>query len=206
MNEIRIGSGSREVLFLPGFMSSPQAYRELLEPVADAGWTVRIPQLYKRGLGTLLGNVGVRQEAMAAAALLEPSSLVAGHSRGGQAAWLAAGLTPVAGVVLVDPVDGEGRKPSGPTSTAAPAAFDAPCLIVGAGVRGACAPAQVNYECFVRATPGARSVVVPGLGHADILGGRARSFGRRLCGGGADPDAARREVSRLIVQFVAALD
>ena len=40
--------------------------------------------------------------------------------------------------------------------------------------------------------------MVTDLGHADILEGRARSLGRRLCGGGRDPDRARDAVTALL--------
>lgn len=192
----------RMLLFLPGFMTAPAAYDDLLAPVVQAGWDVVVPQLYPRGLGALLGRHTVTEEATAAAAMVRGMCVIAGHSRGGQAAWVAAGMSDVAGVILIDPVDGEGRRPAGPTATAQPASFDADCLIIGAGVSGPCAPVQVNYTRFVTATPTAEEVVIDGLGHADILGGRARSLGRRLCGGGPDPDRARSDVSRLIVEFL----
>lgn len=192
----------RMLLFLPGFMTAPAAYDELLAPVVLAGWEVVVPQLYPRGLAALLGRHAVTEEASAAAAMVRDTCVIAGHSRGGQAAWLAAGRSRVAGVILIDPVDGEGRRPAGPISTAHSAEFDADCLIIGAGVSGPCAPVPVNYTQFVAATPTAQEVVVEDLGHADILCGRARAVGRRLCRGGPDPDRARHEVSRLIVDFL----
>jgi pimeloyl-ACP methyl ester carboxylesterase len=192
----------RTLIFLPGFMAAPSAYSALLTPVMMAGWHVIVPQLYPRGLPALLGKYSVRDEAAAAAALVSGRCVIGGHSRGGQAAWLAAGMSDVAGVVLVDPVDGQGRRPSGPVSTAQPAGFSAPCLVIGAGKGGRCAPAEVNYEHFTAATPTATEVVIPELGHADVLEGRAGAFGRRVCGGAADPTAARRHVAELILGFV----
>lgn len=190
------------MIFLPGFMTAPKAYRDLLQPVAEAGWTVIVPQLYPRGVAALLGRYPVGAEARGAAGLVAGRCVLGGHSRGGQAAWLAAGITPVAAVVLVDPVDGEGRRPSARTSTAVPAGFASPCLIIGAGIGGKCAPALVNHEQFAAATEQAEHVVVDDLGHADILSGRAQSFGRRLCGGGAHPDRARARVSTVILEFL----
>ena len=54
---------------------------------------------------------------------------------------------------------------------------------------------------FAAAAPQARHVVVPLLGHADMLDGGARSFGRRLCGGAPDPDEGCAAVSSLLVAF-----
>lgn len=207
MNLWRRDAGPDALIFLPGFMTSVDAYADLFESLVGAGVTVIVPQLYRRGVGALLGKVPVTDEAQAAANLVaqQPGRVVlGGHSRGGQAAWIAAGLVDVAGVCLVDPVDGEGRRPSGPVSTTVPAGFTCPALIVGAGVTGACAPQQVNYEQFARATPQAQVEVLADMGHADILTGRARSLGRRLCGGGTDPDHARGVCAALITAFVLA--
>lgn len=196
---------SGTVVFLPGFMASATSYGRLLDPIEAAGFHVLVPQLYRRGLATLLGRVSVAAEVQAAVetvATMDGPVVLGGHSRGGQAAWRAAGLAPVAGLILVDPVDGEGRPPSGPTSTKTAARFSCPSLIVGAGVAGPCAPAAVNYRQFAAATPAARLEVVDDMGHADILDGRARSLGRRLCGGGADPDRARARCAEILLDFV----
>lgn len=195
----------RTLVFLPGFMAGAKAYDALLAPVIGAGWQVVVPQLYPRGVGALMGHHPVRKEAAAATALVRGRCVIGGHSRGGQAAWLAAGRTDVAGVILIDPVDGEGRGSDAPTSTAGTAGFTCPCLIIGAERAGRCAPRALNYERFTAMTPTAEQVVVADLGHADVLSGRARTVGRRLCGGGADPDASRTEVSHLMVRFLAAL-
>ena len=47
---------------------------------------------------------------------------LAGHSRGGQVAWRVAQLDPdrIAGLFLVDPVDGAGRDGGGPRAAAEP--------------------------------------------------------------------------------------
>jgi pimeloyl-ACP methyl ester carboxylesterase len=130
---------------------------------------------------------------------------LAGHSRGGQAAWRAAQLLggECAGLMLVDPVDGGGGpRPAERTSTAAPVALNCAALIIGAGLGGRCAPAAVNHECFAEACPTATHVVVPDMGHADVLTGRALRLGRLLCGGGSDPAAARRQVTDLMLEFM----
>ncbi|MBK6763157.1 MAG: hypothetical protein IPG68_07690 [Micrococcales bacterium] len=197
--------GDRTLVFLPGFMTAASAYAALLDPV---GVSLVVPQLYPRGLAALRGKHTVRQETEAAVQLvagLPGRVFLAGHSRGGQAAWLAAGVLGerVAGLCLVDPVDGQGRRPARDLVTRRFAEYIGPTWIIGAGVSGPCAPVGANHEQFVRATPEAVHLVVPDLGHADILQGRARGFGRRLCGGGQDPDRARALCSGLLARFVA---
>jgi pimeloyl-ACP methyl ester carboxylesterase len=211
------GGGSDVVVLLPGFMNAASSYSALAGSLAESGITVVVGQLYRRGVGALAGRVPVSAEACAASDLVRTTAAqrpgcrvhLAGHSRGGQAAWLAAatlvddGLP--ASLVLIDPVDGEGRRTSVPVSTATDAAFDVPALVIGAGVGGRCAPEGVNHEQFARATPAARHVVVDGLGHADMLDDRQRAVGRRLCSGGPDPDAARATLAALIAAWVAAV-
>ncbi|MCX6460522.1 MAG: DUF2974 domain-containing protein [Actinobacteria bacterium] len=207
------GGDERLLIFLPGFMTSPDAYADLLQPIADTGTSVCVPQLYKRGPSALLGKVSVSSEADAAAELVRDAArrnprvtvYLGGHSRGGQAAWLAASrLAPdlPAGLVLLDPVDGEGRNPSAPTSTASGAQVVCRTLIIGAGIGGRCAPEPVNHTVFLAATPGASHIVVEQLGHADMLTGRSRDFGRKLCPGAHDPDPGRAECSALIEGFI----
>jgi hypothetical protein len=209
---LRLDSDGPDILvFLPGFMSPAESYCELLAPLADAGTTVIAPQLYRRDLDALRGKVRVGAEARAAADLVldraEPGIRVylAGHSRGGQAAWRAAGMLGegvVAGVCLIDPVDGHTRRPKGPVSTRRAAGFTCRSMIVGAGVGGRCAPAGVDHRQFAAATPQAAHVVIEDMGHADMLSGVACTVGRLLCGGGEDPDAARRLCTRLITSFL----
>jgi len=211
------GSGADVLILLPGFMIAAQSYTALARAVAGSGATVIVPQLYRRGLGALAGRVPVATEAAAAADLVRsvtadrPGARIhlGGHSRGGQAAWRAAGQLREddrpASVVLLDPVDGEGRRPTGPTSTAHEAAFTVPALVVGAGIGGRCAPEGINHRQFAQATPAARHVLVQGLGHADLLDGRGRDLGRRLCGGGPDPDAARAVTAALIGAWITAV-
>lgn len=210
-------SGVDVLILLPGFMIAAASYTALARAVAGTGSTVIVPQLYWRGIGALAGRVPVATEAAAAADLVRsvaadrPGARIhlAGHSRGGQAAWRAAGQLVddelPASVVLLDPVDGQGRRPSGPISTAQEAAFTVPALIAGARVGGRCAPEGINHRQFARATPAARHLLIEGLGHADLLDGRGRDLGRRLCGGGPDPDAARAATAALIGAWITAV-
>jgi pimeloyl-ACP methyl ester carboxylesterase len=207
--------GADVLVLLPGFMNAASSYSVLAGEVAAGGTAVVVAQLYRRGVGALAGRVPVSAEACAASDLVRATAAarpgrrlhLAGHSRGGQAAWLAAGLLADEGlpasVVLLDPVDGEGRRPQAPVSTVREAAFTVPALVVGAGVGGRCAPEGVDHHQFARATPAARHVVVEGLGHADLLDERPRAVGRRLCGGGPDPDAARDRLAALLLAWIA---
>lgn len=201
----RDAGGDRTLVFLPGFMTAARSYAALLEPL---GVSLLVPQLYPRGLAALRGKHTVRDEVRAAVELLTdiPGRVfLAGHSRGGQAAWLVSGVLGerVAGLCLVDPVDGQGRRPVRDLATRRGTEYTGPTWIIGAGVSGPCAPVGANHEQFVRAAPHAVHVVVPDLGHADILQGRARGLGRRLCGGGQDPDRARSVCTGLLGAFLA---
>jgi pimeloyl-ACP methyl ester carboxylesterase len=208
------GQGDDTLVFLPGFMIGAASYRELLAPVAAAGTTVDVPELYRRGISALTGRVAVSDEAAAAADVVRAEAtrrgrgrvFLAGHSRGGQAAWLAAellvGTGLPAGLVLVDPVDGEGRRPLTPVVARRPATFTCPTVVVGAGRGGRCAPSPVNHRVFATAAPHARHVVLDDLGHADMLQGWARTIGRWLCPGAADPDLGREACSAVLVAFV----
>jgi len=203
--------GDRTLVFLPGFMTAASSYTTLLEPLTAQGISVVVPQLYRRGLGALLGRATVEQEASDAADLVRDlvgggPVVLGGHSRGGQAAFRAtaalASTGEVSGLVLVDPVDGSGRAPSVRTATATSAGFSVPCLVIGAGLGGRCAPEPVNHEAFADAMPLARHVVVTRLGHGDMLDDAPRARAARLCGGADDPDPGRAAVTRLLAWSV----
>jgi pimeloyl-ACP methyl ester carboxylesterase len=202
---------TRLVLFFHGFMQSPKGYRTLLGAMAGDDTVVVGQRMYRPGPAALAGRPTAVQEAEAGATLLdglrgefEPAELwLAGHSRGGQVAWRVAGMRRVDGLILVDPVDGSGPKEMRPTSAAAPATFSCRTLILGAGRAGRCAPEPVNHEIFAAAAPaGAVHVVVPDLGHADMLDGRARQTARMMCPGADDPDGARDTVGLLVRGFL----
>jgi hypothetical protein len=207
-------AGDTCLVFLPGFMAAPATYRALLVPLTLARITVVVPQLYARGPRALLGGVPPQIEAAAACDVVRQVArrpwlrrvFLGGHSRGGMAAAIAAellhGTELPAGLVLVDPVDGAGPRPSTRRATAQRLAFDGPALVIGAGIGGRCAPAPVNHDAFAAALPHAGHVVVAGLGHADVLEGRAASNGKRLCGGADTPEAVRGHVTALIAAFV----
>jgi len=253
------GTPERVIVFLPGFMGSPESYRELLAPAVAHGAVAVVPRLYRRGPAALLGRVTVAAEAEGAAEVVRSVAaehpglpvILGGHSRGGQAAWRAASLLArglpadgsgrrsglpadgsgrwsglpadgsgrwsglpadgsgrwsglPAALILVDPVDGEGRSPSGPTSTRDAPPPACPTLIIGAGIGGRCAPDPVNHRVFAAATPACTHLVVRELGHADLLSGRGRDLGRRLCPGAPDPDPGRATCADLVDRFARA--
>ncbi len=208
------GTGDSVLVFLPGFMASAASYRELLAPLAVAGTTVLIPQLYRRGLAALAGRPTAADEAVQATLVVRGAAarygsrrvFLGGHSRGGQAAWRAAPLLEPdglpAGLVLLDPVDGSGPLQRSPHAAATRTGVTCPTLVVGAGVSGRCAPEGLNHRAFASAAPHVHHAVVDGLGHADVLTGAGRTLGRLLCGGGADPERARAQVCELVRSFI----
>jgi acetyl esterase/lipase len=207
-------AAAQVLVFLPGFLQGASSYRSLLEPLTAHGIAVIVPRLYRRGPTVLTGRYTVEQEALDAAALVRGEAgrgtgrrvVLGGHSRGGQAAWRAANLLAdeglPSGLVLVDPVDGAGRSPSIPSASTDTVAFSCPCLIVGAGIGGRCAPEPVNHEVFAAAAPCARHVVVATIGHGDILDDRPAANARRVCGGAPDPAAGRAAVTALLTEFL----
>lgn len=208
------------LVLLPGFLSSPRSYAALIAPLVERGVDVVVPSLAPSRWALLTGRYAVEQEGADAAKLVRRmvdegrSVVLAGHSRGGQAALRAARILVadphaaerLAALVLVDPVDGGGRRPTGRTTTAFRTTLGVPATVVGAGHGGPCAPQPVNHVVFADAVPDARHVVVEGMGHADLLAGPERGLGRRLCGGAADPDPARALVGALLLEAVEGRD
>ncbi len=199
-------------VFCPGFLVAPGAYAALLGPVADRGFRVVVPRLARPGPRLLLGGVPISAEATRAAAVVGavagPGPVwIGGHSRGGAVAWTvaAAGLAPVAGVVVVDPVAGGGPPWAGAPAPA-PLPDGRPALVLGAAIGGRCAPAGRNHRCFAAAAPQAEHMVVADCGHADVLDDRTARRGRRLCGGGTDPARARAVAADRIATFLAAAE
>ena len=202
-----VGTGDERVLvLLPGFITPARSYAGLVSPLveSDPGLRVLIPQLYGISPGVLAGRYPVTQEVSEAtelvADLARPGVPVwlAGHSRGGQAAWLVAeeleDRARLAGLILFDPVDSAGSG----SAAARPPQFSTECLVIGAGIGSRCAPEGVNHERFAAAAPRRIHATVEGCGHADVLTGRALSWGRALCSGGPDPQSARATVTALI--------
>ena len=185
----------RLVVFFHGFMTTPTTYRTLLGALADERTVVVAPRMYRPGPAVLAGHPTATQEAAVGASIVDelrrsyaPHELwLAGHSRGGQVAWIVAGDTMPDGVIVVDPVDGGGPRATRPNATATPARFDCRTLVIGAGPGGRCAPARSITRRFAAAAPlGTTHVVVEAMGHADLLDDRPRRAARLLCPGHDD--------------------
>ena len=149
----------RCLVFLPGFACPPGAYRTLLTPVALRVGRVLVPSVGHL-VAEVLGRSTPVEEAARAVGLVEALRAegarvwLAGHSRGGTVAWLAAGMAAVEGLVLVDPVFAEGPPWRAPGS---PPSIDPGCpvSILGFEVGGRCAPDDRNHDCFAAAFPAA---------------------------------------------------
>lgn len=204
------------LIFDHGFMSPPNSYTALLDPLRRAGIEVVTPKFYGAAAG-LTGRYTVLDEARALAELVhslparhrrgsDVSSLpwLAGHSRGGQAVWRAAEMlgADIGGLIVIDPVDGSGPRSKSAKVTDHPAHIGVPTLIVGAGRGGSCAPTGLNHEMFAQAHPAAAHIVIEEMGHADILSGAALTWGRLLCRGGSQPQRYRRQVSDLMLEWL----
>lgn len=210
-------SESCRLLFLPGFVTPVNSYRELLSPIGGPNLGIDVPQLYRVSPRVLLGRYTVQDEARDAVHFLRsqgtsPASdlWLGGHSRGGHSAWLAASAllsqgVPVAGLVLVDPVSNGVLEPlPGGAADTSPGSrsLSSPALVIGAELGGRCAPAKRNHQKFAAASPGSLHVRVADMGHADMLDGRGQRLGRRLCHGGSDPASTRAATTSLIGRYV----
>lgn len=198
------GGGDPTLVFCHGFLGTPDDYRGLLSHIASHGIRVVAPIGHRRTPAVLLGRPGISDEAEAILGLVDrlDAPWVAGHSRGGQVAWLVAARAAVSGVVVVDPVDGEGRRGEKPTATARRATWDVPTTVIGAVLGGRCAPRHRNHERFASAAPDGSSHLVVEMGHADLLDGRVRTLGRLVCPGVDDPGPIPRTVGGLVVAAV----
>ncbi len=207
---------SRVLLFLPGFLAKPDHYRVFLSEVAGGSITVVCPLLGKSGISALTGRSTPSVEAAAAVDLVDmirsshnPESVwIGGHSRGGQVAWLVANSLAIEskecdGVVLVDPVDGSGPRAPRPNATTKSAEFNAPTLIIGAGIGSRCAPAGLNHAAFAACSPDATEYeIYPNMGHADLLTGIPGWIGRTLCKSGPNPANERKATARQVSRFL----
>jgi pimeloyl-ACP methyl ester carboxylesterase len=197
----------RCLLFIPGFMASPRAYASLLAPVAECVGRVIVPSPQASNLALLTGRYRATQQAehveeMACELRGEGVDvLLGGHSRGGFVALLASPRILPAGLVLFDPVSGDGGPTKKPEPLP-PVQLDCTCIVIGCGLTGRCAPAGRNHEVFAAALPNAHHTVVSDCGHADVLDGPAARFGGLLCGHGRDPRKARQAVSHAMIDYL----
>jgi pimeloyl-ACP methyl ester carboxylesterase len=197
----------RCLVFVPGFMVSPRSYTSLLTPVASCVGRVIVPPPEASTVDLLSGRHSAAQQAEQVEQLARAlrregiDVLLGGHSRGGFVAVLASQRMLPAGLVLVDPVSGDGGPKKAPEPLPS-LSLACPCIVIGCGAAGRCAPAGRNHEVFAAALPDAQHSVVPDCGHADVLDGSAARFGGLLCGHGRDPRQARDSVARAIIDFV----
>ncbi len=181
-------------MFLPGFACPPGAYRSFLAPVADRVGKVIVPKVAPLP-AQFASRSSPNEEASRVVQDLDrlcASGMqvwLGGHSRGGLVAWHAASAAQVEGLVLVDPVAGDG-PPWRPPQPPPPIELDGAVAVIGFGVGGRCAPEGRNHEVFAAAMPAATHTVIPGCGHGDILDGAVGWLGRLTCGHGPDREAA----------------
>jgi pimeloyl-ACP methyl ester carboxylesterase len=208
---LRLGRpGGPSIVFVPGFLTPPAAYRSLLTPLADHGFDVVVPATYRPGWRALSGRFTPDDEAVAVVAVARalPGATaplwLGGHSRGGGVAWTAAASLPACGLLLVDPVGG-GGPPWRATEPVADRPPPGPVLVLGCGRAGRCAPAGRNHERFAaRITPSVHEVVAD-AGHGDMLDDPYRRLAAGVCGGGAtDPAAVRGAMAERLLRFVTA--
>ena len=192
-------------------MTMPTSYRTVLDALADERTVVTAPRMYRPGPAVLTGHPTALQEAVAGVTLVEelrrscdPGELwLAGHSRGGQVAWLVARDTAPDGLIVVDPVDGSGPRGARPLATTAPAAFGCRTLVIGAGPGGRCAPDPVNHLHFAGQRPlGRRTWSSPTWATPTCSTTGWRRAARLLCPGHAQPDLARQTVVELMRAFL----
>jgi len=209
------------IVFQHGFMSRNDAYDEILRHLASHGFVVVAPQMYEPGIGPLLGNPTSATEADLAALLVQwlPAHLtdvagvqartdrlgIAGHSRGGKVAWLAADndSRPFDAIAGVDPVDGAGGPLGGQDRVVqGPFAFNLPSLVIGAELGGDCAPAGDNHEQFYEASPSPSwHIITIGHGHGDMLDEPEAAAASALCPSGPDREGMRRLTAGLLAAF-----
>lgn len=217
------------IVFQHGFLLANRYYDSFLSYIASHGFIVVAPQMYpadgcplfkpsttdEANLGReiiawLPGHLNDRVDGKANTDILG----LAGHSRGGRVAWLMCNQEPdkYAGWVGIDPVD----SPMGPFQleppvTSTPLEYDAPTLIIGAGLAGyspgypglSCAPVGSNHTQFYAASPSpAWHIVLPDGGHLDILDDQlASSLIAALCTISEQPQIGRRVTAGLMVAF-----
>jgi chlorophyllase len=203
-------------MFQHGFTASIKGYETILTHLASHGFVVVAPQMYPPGDASLAPSK--EEEAALGVEIISwleenVRTLVpvnadmkllglAGHSRGGQAAYRMALTVPgkIRALAGVDPVDSLAIFGQTPIITG-PLTFDIPTYILGTGlgpiiVGGfiACAPEEAGPRHFYEANPSPSWLITAtDLGHADMIdeedfvpacpGGEDRDGMRALTGG-----------------------
>lgn len=226
------------LIFLHGFLLYNSFYSQLLQRISSHGFIVVAPQLY-----TIAGPDS-SEEITSAAKTTDwlihglvhqlPSHVrpnlsklaVAGHSRGGKAAFaLALGRAktslPFSAIMAFDPVDGmgKGKQTNPPVLTYTPRSFDLKmaALVIGSGLGGLkknpffppCAPKGVSHQDFFdECRPPACHLVAKEYGHMDILDDETKGVRGRatycLCVNGKGREPLRSFVGGAMVAFMRA--
>ncbi|KAF4369715.1 chlorophyllase-1 [Cannabis sativa] len=235
------------VLFFHGFLLENKFYEDLLHHISSHGLILVAPQLYElippsgpeeiesaaevinwleEGLQPLINDL-VNNNNKVVADLTTVA--LAGHSRGGKAAFaLALGKSEVkcnlkfSVLVGVDPVEGSSmRNRTEPhILTYVPRSLDLciPVAVIGTGLGSerrkpympACAPDGLNHaEFFNECKPPCAYFVAKDFGHMDMLvdrpGGIDGAIANCMCKNGTSPrDLMRRSVGGILVAFLRA--
>ncbi|KAG6619139.1 chlorophyllase-2-like [Carya illinoinensis] len=228
------------LVLLHGYLLRNSFYSQLIRHIASHGFIVVAPQLYC--LTGLDASVDIKSAAetikwLSGGGLLDvlPANVqpdlkkigLAGHSRGGKAAFaLALGKVETSALKLsaligIDPVDGkkEGMQINPPVLTYSPHSFELghmPVMVIGtglgevqSGILCACAPKGVNHEQFYKECQApAFHFVAKDYGHLDMLDDETRgllgTFTYCSCKNGKSREPMRRFVGGIVVAFMKA--
>ncbi len=196
------------VVFLPGLMAPESQYESYGRWLASWGFVVAVRGWY----GPLKGDHSLAQDARQLADWLVRRGLadsaklgLAGHSRGGKDAILAASLdSRFRAVVALDPDDQGGLS----VIASALPALEAKLLLVGSevGWKGAqvCAPKAHNYQRFFEASPaGTVELELAGADHVQLLDD-PEALGMSICRkGSADSRSVRSRARLAMASFFA---
>lgn len=227
------------ILLLHGYLLYNSFYSQLSHHIASHGFILVLPQLY------FVAGPDTTEEIMSTAAVTNwlpgPKGLqnflplgvhanfkklgLAGHSRGGKAAFALALNKlntelhlPFSALIGIDPVDGmdKGKQTPPPVLTYKPHSFDLemPVMVIGSGLGEvrknplfpACAPKGVNHRDFYnecRRT--AFHFVAKNYGHLDMLDDETKGIRGKtsycLCKNGKAREPMRRFVGGIMVAF-----
>lgn len=217
------------LVFFHGFAAATDWYDSVLQHLASLGFVVVAPQMYPpesplrspppflEGLrGAVLvkwlqKNINRHVAGMADTGMIG----LAGHSRGGQAAWRVALLMPdeigaVAGLDPVDALEEFGQRPIMTGRLDIPM----PSLVIGTGLgpvmpdngtlTSACAPAEIGHEVFFECVPSpAWHAVAIDYGHTDMIDEDEFSPGSlaSLCPGGNNRELMRAYCAGALAAF-----
>jgi pimeloyl-ACP methyl ester carboxylesterase len=212
------------IIFQHGFTASIKDYATILHQLASHGFVVVAPQMYPPG-GDSVSWPTYEEEAALGVQIISwlqenlnnivpvkaDTSLLglAGHSRGGQAAYRMASLVPEKAAALagVDPVDGTVAYVNGPLN------FTFPTYILGTGLGAEpvpgtpfpCAPTTRGYQHFYDANPSPSWLAVTTEnGHTDMIDEDVlcpNSVCNISCPGGPNRDGMRSFTAGTLAAF-----